>query len=241
MFLFFHVLPNPLWISPTQPQMSAEERKRKYEALEKSEIRRNPDGTVELVAAAPSKSPRGGEGSGAQMSVAEAKALLERAGVKSKKHKKEKKKKDKKKKDKHKKKSKDKKSKKKKGSSSSSSDSDSDSDGGASGGGGVGSRQWKSGDFEKGSGKKKGDKDKKDKGEWGKPPGPEVEVEPITEDDYYLKNHEFAAWLKQARGTFFTDLLAEDTRRLFKEFVAEWNARRLPAKLYEGVTVAGRR
>ena len=230
--------------------MSAEERKRKYDALETTEIRRNPDGSVELVAAAPSKSPGGG-GSDAQMSVAEAKAFLERAGVKSKKHKKEKKSKKEKKGKKEKKKRKEKKAKKakkdkkdKESSSSSSSDSDSDSDGGEGGGGGGGGggrpRQWKSGDLQKGSGKK-WDKDKKDKGEWGKPPGPEVQVEPIAEDDYYLKNHEFAAWLKHARGTFFTDLLAEDARRLFKEFVVEWNARRLAAKLYEGITVAGRR
>jgi hypothetical protein len=47
--------------------------------------------------------------------------------------------------------------------------------------------------------------------------------------------------VKHARGVFFTDLLAEETRSLFKDFVVEWNARRLPARLYEGVTLAGRR
>ena len=107
----------------------------------------------------------------------------------------------------------------------------------------MGSRHWMSGNIQKGggSGGKKGDKKDKDKDGWGKPPGPDVSVEPIAEDDYFLKNHEFAAWLKHAQGVFFTDLLAEDARKLFKDFVVEWNARRLPAKLYEGVTVAGRR
>ncbi len=74
------------------------------------------------------------------------------------------------------------------------------------------------------------------------PPGPHFPVVPISEEnDYFIKNHEFASWLKATRGVFFTQLLAADARAAFREFAAEWNARRLPRRLYEGVQVTGRR
>ena len=87
-------------------------------------------------------------------------------------------------------------------------------------------------------------KDKKSKNKddaWGEPPGKDFDVDPISEDDYFMKNHEFAAWLKHVHGVYFTDLLAEKARTLFKDFVEEWNGRRLPRSVYEGVTVTGRR
>ena len=62
------------------------------------------------------------------------------------------------------------------------------------------------------------------------------QVNSISEDDYFAKNAEFTTWLKEQRQLFFNDLSAEETRRLFAEFVEAWNARRLPAKLYAGVT-----
>jgi hypothetical protein len=37
------------------------------------------------------------------------------------------------------------------------------------------------------------------------PPAPpyEGDVDPISKDDYFLKNAEFAAWLRESRGKFF--------------------------------------
>jgi hypothetical protein len=35
-----------------------------------------------------------------------------------------------------------------------------------------------------------------------------------------MKNHEFATWLKHVHKTYFTDLLAEKARALFKDFVS---------------------
>ena len=68
-------------------------------------------------------------------------------------------------------------------------------------------------------------------------------IEAISDDDYYLKNREFAAWLRRDRGAFFTDLRAEEARRAFATFVEEWNNRRLPAEFYEegGIVASGRR
>jgi hypothetical protein len=73
------------------------------------------------------------------------------------------------------------------------------------------------------------------------PPDASFPVVPISEDDYFLKNHEFSAWLRATRGVFFTALLAADARAAFRDFVAAWNARALPRRLYEGVQVTGRR
>ena len=190
----------------------------------------------------------GGDGGGAGMSLEEAKAVLERAGVgkkdskSSKKEKKEKKEKKKSKKSKKKKKDGKKKDKKRKRDRRSDSDSDSDSDSGSDDDGG---RRWKSGvDSGKAPAKGKDKKSKKDSSSsaWGPPPGPDFKPEPISEDDYFMKNHEFAAWLKHVHKTYFTDLLAEKARALFKDFVERWNKSELPRSFYvDGVTVTGRR
>ena len=66
-------------------------------------------------------------------------------------------------------------------------------------------------------------------------------IAPIGEDDYFIKNHELSAWLKATRGVFFTSLTAAEARAAFKEFCGLWNSRQLPRRLYEGVTVSGRR
>ena len=205
---------------PDPSQMSADDRKRKLDAMEPSQGRRDPHGSAN----APSAPQRG-------MSVEEAKALLERAGV-SKKHGKKDKhgKKEKKKKDKH-----SKREKKKRRRKDRDSDSDSDSDSESSDGG-HGARRWKSG-VEKTS--KKG----KVKDDWGPLPGPDVAIETISDEDYYLKNREFAAWLKRDRGVYFTDLSAAEARTAFKSFIVEWNERQLPMKFYEedGIVATGRR
>ena len=179
----------------------------------------------------------GGDGGGAGMSLEEAKAVLERAGVGKKDSKSSKKeKKEKKKSKKSKKEKKDGKKKDKKRKRDRRSDSDSDDDGG---------RRWKSGvDSGKAPAKGKDKKSKKDSSSsaWGPPPGPDFKPEPISEDDYFMKNHEFATWLKHVHKTYFTDLLAEKARALFKDFVKSWNKSELPRSFYvDGVTVTGRR
>ena len=74
------------------------------------------------------------------------------------------------------------------------------------------------------------------------PPSPSFAITPISAtEDYFLKNHEFSAWLRATRGVFFTALKADEARALFVTFAAEWNARRLPRRLYQGVQVTGRR
>ena len=190
----------------------------------------------------------GGDGGGAGMSLEEAKAVLERAGVgkkdskSSKKEKKEKKEKKKSKKSKKEKKDGKKKDKKRKRDRRSDSDSDSDSDSVSDDDGG---RRWNSGvDSGKAPAKGKDKKSKKDSSSsaWGPPPGPDFKPEPISEDDYFMKNHEFATWLKHVHKTYFTDLLAEKARALFKDFVERWNGGALPRSFYvDGVTVTGRR
>ena len=68
-------------------------------------------------------------------------------------------------------------------------------------------------------------------------------VPQLTDDDYFLRNHEFSSWLRSSRGVFFTDLSAAEARQLFGAFAAAWNARQLPGKFYVegGITVTGRR
>lgn len=52
---------------------------------------------------------------------------------------------------------------------------------------------------------------------------------------------QFSEWLHVERGQFFNELSSEDTRALFKDFVAAWNARQLPARIYMGVADASLR
>lgn len=57
----------------------------------------------------------------------------------------------------------------------------------------------------------------------------------LTEEDYYEKNKEFSAWLKQEHELYFSNLSADDARRLFLDFVRAWNSGKLSEKLYSGV------
>jgi hypothetical protein len=64
----------------------------------------------------------------------------------------------------------------------------------------------------------------------------------LSADDYFIRNVEFSWWLQQTRATFFTQLPGSEARALFNSFVADWNARLLPAKLYAGeIAISGRR
>jgi len=59
-------------------------------------------------------------------------------------------------------------------------------------------------------------------------------VEPITEDDYFLKMPEFMLWLK-ATGSSFEALQAGEARRAFKgQFCKAFNRGKLPASYYSG-------
>ncbi|XP_030471597.2 style cell-cycle inhibitor 1 [Syzygium oleosum] len=57
----------------------------------------------------------------------------------------------------------------------------------------------------------------------------------LSSDDYFLKNNEFATWLKEERDIFFSDLSAESARELFSEFIKEWNRGKLESRYYEGI------
>ncbi|XP_024536246.1 transcriptional regulator ATRX homolog [Selaginella moellendorffii] len=65
-------------------------------------------------------------------------------------------------------------------------------------------------------------------------------VETITMDDYYAKNPEFATWLKENRGLYFSSLSAEETRKLFSSFADAWNSGKLADKYYQGIKAAKR-
>lgn len=62
----------------------------------------------------------------------------------------------------------------------------------------------------------------------------------LSEEDYYEKNKEFSAWLKEDHGIYFSSLSSDDTRRLFVDFVQAWNAGKLSEKLYSGINQAAR-
>ena len=209
--------------------MSTDARDRELEALEDRGARRKYDsGTVEP---------------GPAMTVDQAKALLQREGL-SKKSKEKSKRKKEKRSGKDARRRKEKRGKKKRrrrdGSDSEGSSSDDSSDSGSSDDDRRGKkkpRRWTAASFAKVR------EDGEKSAEWGSPPGPDVRVDPVSEDDYYLKNREFSVWLKHERSVYFTDLLAADARAAFKDFVKAWNARALPATFYEegGVSASGRR
>ena len=58
----------------------------------------------------------------------------------------------------------------------------------------------------------------------------------ISKDDYFAKNNEFATWLKEEKGKYFSDLSSESARDLFLKFVKQWNKGKLPSQYYEGIT-----
>ena len=195
--------------------MSADTRKRELEALEGRAARRNHDsGTVEP---------------GPAMTVDQAKALLQREGLSTKSKAKKRKKEKRSGKDARGKKEKRGKKKRRRRDGSDSGDSSSDDSGDSVRSdddrrGKKKPRRWNAASVAKA--REAGEKN----AEWGSPPGPDALVEPVSEDDYYLKNREFSVWLKHERSVYFTDLLAAD-------------ARALPATFYEegGVSASGRR
>mmetsp|Transcript_24697 Transcript_24697/g.46800 ORF Transcript_24697/g.46800 Transcript_24697/m.46800 type:complete len:257 (-) Transcript_24697:287-1057(-) len=183
-------------------------------------VKRNPDGSIELVQAEVKKAPEEVYAAG----DAGKKRKKESSSKDSKKQKRDKKKDKDKKKKKKKKDSKEKKTKKKSEKSQKRHKKDSSSSDSSSGD--------ESSDHEHEALVDAADE---------LPPPAEYEVERISSDDYFQKNHEFSAWLKATRGKFFTELMADETRLLFEEFKEAWNSKQLPMKMYKGITVQGRR
>ena len=68
------------------------------------------------------------------------------------------------------------------------------------------------------------------------PPSLKQVIKEISKDDYFAKNNEFATWLKEEKGKYFSDLSSESARDLFLKFVKQWNKGKLPSQYYEGIT-----
>lgn len=63
----------------------------------------------------------------------------------------------------------------------------------------------------------------------------QFKFEELSKDDYFAKNNEFATWLKEERGIYFSELLSDAARELFSGFVKEWNSGKLQPVYYEGI------
>ncbi|KAF8515812.1 hypothetical protein BU17DRAFT_93227 [Hysterangium stoloniferum] len=57
-------------------------------------------------------------------------------------------------------------------------------------------------------------------------------VEPISEDDYFLKSAEFSRWLRIEKGKYFNELRTDKSRSYFRKFVKAWNRGKLSDELY---------
>ncbi|KAL8469414.1 hypothetical protein ACS0TY_032303 [Phlomoides rotata] len=67
-----------------------------------------------------------------------------------------------------------------------------------------------------------------------------LNIQELSNDDYFSKNNEFSTWLKEEKKKFFADLSSESARSLFSEFVTEWNNHELELQYYEGIAAAPR-
>ena len=61
------------------------------------------------------------------------------------------------------------------------------------------------------------------------------EIQELSNDDYFLKNNEFATWLKEEKDVFFSDLSSDSAREMFSGFVKAWNNKKLESRYYEGI------
>ncbi|XP_057765270.1 style cell-cycle inhibitor 1-B [Salvia miltiorrhiza] len=69
---------------------------------------------------------------------------------------------------------------------------------------------------------------------------PKLDIQELSDEDYFSKNNEFATWLKEEKKMFFSDLSSDAARSLFSEFVAEWNNQQLQPQYYQGIATAPR-
>ncbi|KAF3449667.1 hypothetical protein FNV43_RR10398 [Rhamnella rubrinervis] len=61
------------------------------------------------------------------------------------------------------------------------------------------------------------------------------EDEKLSNDDCFLKNYEFATWLKEGKDVFFSDLSSESTCEMFSGLVKAWSNQTLESQYYEGI------
>ena len=47
-----------------------------------------------------------------------------------------------------------------------------------------------------------------------------MQIDPIDRDDYFAKNAEFSAWLRDSKGKFFNEMDSDETRALFGMLLA---------------------
>ncbi|KAK9156260.1 hypothetical protein Sjap_003740 [Stephania japonica] len=66
------------------------------------------------------------------------------------------------------------------------------------------------------------------------------EFQELSSDDYFSKSNEFATWLKEERGMYFSDLSSEGARGLFLGFIKDWNDQKLDSRYYEGIATGPR-
>ncbi|KAK9152464.1 hypothetical protein Syun_010773 [Stephania yunnanensis] len=66
------------------------------------------------------------------------------------------------------------------------------------------------------------------------------EFQELSSDDYFSKSNEFATWLKEERGVYFSDLTSESARELFLGFIKDWNAQKLESRYYKGIATGPR-
>jgi len=67
-----------------------------------------------------------------------------------------------------------------------------------------------------------------------------LDVQELSNDDYFSKNNEFATWLKEEKNVFFSDLSSKSAHEHFSDFVKSWNDRKLESRYYEGIASAPR-
>ena len=49
-----------------------------------------------------------------------------------------------------------------------------------------------------------------------------LQIDPIDKDDYFAKNAEFTAWLREQRSKYFNEMDSHETRELFGVYAHSW-------------------
>eukprot|EP01036_Dinobryon_divergens_P039691 gene39691-52367_t len=60
-------------------------------------------------------------------------------------------------------------------------------------------------------------------------------INPITEDDYFIKSEEYRVWLKLVEKCSFETLSSEEAHDRFSKFVENWNEGKLAEMFYTGI------
>ncbi|KAG9009373.1 hypothetical protein FRB90_008386 [Tulasnella sp. 427] len=59
------------------------------------------------------------------------------------------------------------------------------------------------------------------------------------DQDYFMKQTEFRAWLREEKGKYVDELSGEKSRSYFRKFTKRWNSGRLDAKFYNASLTGG--